>query len=143
MKKENNIKKIVILITVLVLLDQISKIIAYSFFKLATHYEEISNNNISYIIISIIVVAMIIKYISSNNLFIKKDSKIILSFAIAGAISNVIDRVIQGHVINFIKIGNIMEINLAYIYIIIAWIGMAVILTKNTMNFISKRKENK
>ena len=36
-----------------------------------------------------------------------------------------------------------MHLNLAYIYIIIAWVGMAVILTKNSMIFIKDRKAKK
>ena len=47
----------------------------------------------------------------------------------------------------FIKITNQINLNLAYIYILIAWVGMAFILTKNTSKMLNekrvKRNENK
>ena len=86
---------------------------------------------------------MIIRYISRDNLFIKLKTKIILSFGIAGAIGNMIDRIWLGYVLAFIKIGNSFNLNLAYIYIVIAWIGMAFILAKDSMEFLKERKNKK
>ena len=86
---------------------------------------------------------MIIRYISRDNLFIKLGTKIVLSFGIAGAIGNMIDRIWVGYVLSFIKIGSFFELNLAYIYIVIAWVGMALILTKDSMEFLKERKNKK
>ena len=142
MKKNKTYGKILTLFIIAILiLDQITKIWLYK--KGIATILESNNNNGYYIIISIIIVLMIIRYISSDNLFIKLDTKIILSFGVAGAIGNVIDRIWNKNVIVFIKLGDYINLNLAYIYILIAWIGMALILAKNTVNFMKERKLRK
>ena len=140
-KNKRHGKMLIILIIATVVLDQITKIWLYK--KQIATISDSGNNNGYYIIISIIIVLMIIRYISSDNTFIKLKTKIILSFGIAGAIGNVIDRIWNKNVIVFIKIGDYINLNLAYIYILIAWVGMAVILTKDTVNFIKERKKSK
>ena len=104
--------------------------------------ENLPSNNGYYIIMTIIVIIMIIRYITNDNTFVKLDTKIILSFGIAGAVGNLIDRIWNKNVIVFIKLGESLNINLAYIYVAIAWIGMAVILTKNTMKILKEKKKN-
>ena len=142
MKKEKKQDKIITIFIITILtIDQITKIIMYQ--KGKATISNYNNNNGYSIVISILIVIMIIRYISSNNTFIKNGTKIILSFAIAGAISNVIDRIWNKNVIVFIKIGTSITLNLSYIYIIIAWIGMAMILTKNSIRFINERKFRK
>ena len=142
-KKQRNI--IIALIVVTLLIDQITKFIAYKIGSIIVNENSANNNNGYYIIISIIIILMIIRYISNNNSFIKLDTRIILSFGISGAIGNLIDRIWFNKVITFINLGNKLELNIAYIYIIIAWVGMAVILTKNSWRIITdqKNKRNK
>ena len=151
MKKREK-KILVILIVVLVLIDQILKIIMYnSKFQMINSsgwgIGEIKNikseNNVSYIIISLLAVIMLVRYIKSNNTFIKMNSKVILSFTIAGAISNAIDRVWNGGTINYINIPKFSALNLSYVYFIITWIGMALILTVFTRDRIKEKKESK
>ena len=129
---------IIVLIVLLILLDQIFKIVNINNIEI----NKDSNNNISYILISVPAIIIIIRYMLSNNIFIKMDTRVILTFAIAGATSNVIDRVWLGNVINYIDIPNFTPVNLAYIYIAITWVGIAIILTKYTVNRI-KEKHNK
>ena len=134
MKKE---KKIIISIVIsTLLLDQITKIIAV---KNQMVIQNSNTQNISYIIITILAIIMLIRYILNDNQFIKLDTKIILSFAISGAIGNLIDRIWNHNVILFINLGKNIELNLAYFYILIAWIGMAFILTRNSMKIIKDR----
>ena len=150
MKEKKEYRRIVLIIIILlVLIDQMIKI-----FLIITNFKFSLNNtmqivskdglqskdNISYILISIIVVIIFVRYIKSNNMFIKKSNKIVISFAIAGVISNVIDRIWKGYVITYISISENLNFNLSYIYIIIAWIGMAIILTKNTANEIKQKR---
>ena len=149
-EKQKNI--IIILIMVLILIDQIIKIFIYK-----TNIKIIAENgwgigvlnniktenNLAYILVSIVAVIALIRYIKSNNTYIKMDSRVILSFAIAGAISNAIDRVWNGGTINYINIPNFSALNLSYVYFIITWIGMAVILTKYTSDRIKEKKEHK
>ena len=144
-------KIIIILIITLILIDQIAKVLIFKTnitsvnedgWGIGVLANQKSENNIAYILISIVAVMMLVRYINSNNTFIKKDSRVILSFAISGAISNSIDRIWNGGTINYINIPNFTPINLSYVYFIITWIGMAVILTKYTSDRI-KEKKNK
>lgn len=133
-------KKVLIIIFIITLiLDQITKIIAYvNGWNIAMNSD--SNSNGYYIIMTLIIVIMIIRYIKNDNIFIKTDTKVILTLALSGAIGNLIDRIWNQNVIIFIDLGRSININLAYIYILIAWIGLAGILTKNTMKILKDRK---
>ena len=152
-KKELNIQKklkekrynklLIVIILVLLVLDQVTKIIFLKRAVVPTISEDESTGNGYYIVMSIIIVIMIIRYMLNNNTFIKLGTKIVLSLAVAGAIGNIIDRIWKGYVITFINIGNSINLNLAYIYIIATWIGMAVILTKDTITFLNDRKKDK
>lgn len=143
-------KKIIyILIIALILIDQIAKILILKTnvtlindagWGIGVLANQKSENNIAYILISIIAVMMLVRYINNNNIFIKTESRVILSFAIAGAISNAIDRIWNGGTINYINIPKFTPINLSYVYFIITWIGMAVILTKYTSDRIKEKK---
>ena len=150
--KEKQKKIIIILIIVLIIIDQILKIVLYKTglkiiaengWGIGVLTNTKTENNIAYILVSIVAVIALIRYIKSNNTFIKMDSRVILSFAIAGAISNAIDRVWNGGTINYINIPNFSALNLSYVYFIITWIGMAVILTKYTSDRIKEKKEHK
>ena len=132
MKKDNKI--IFGTIVCFFILDQITKIIAIKNGYMIENTNTGSNGY--HILINIIVIGMIFKYILNDNIFIKIETKIVLSIAIAGAIGNLLDRIWNKNVIVFINLGKNIELNLAYFYIIIAWIGMAIILTKNTMKII-------
>ena len=143
-------KIVIILIISLIIIDQILKIVLYksnfnilneSGWGIGVLANQKSENNIAYILISIIAVIMLVRYINSNNTFIKTDSRVILSFAIAGAISNAIDRVWNATTINYINIPKFTPLNLSYVYFIITWIGMAVILTGYTSKRINERKQ--
>ena len=82
----------------------------------------------------------LLRYINSKNLYIKLDSRIVLSFAIAGVIGNLIDRIFRGYVANYINIPGFAWLNLSYIYILIAWVGMSAILTGYTRNRLREKK---
>lgn len=143
-------KIITILIIVLILIDQILKIVLYksnfsimnaSGWGIGVLDNQKTENNIAYILISVVAVMALIRYINSNNTYIKMNSRVLLSFTIAGAISNVIDRLWNGGTVNYINFPKFSSLNLSYLYFIITWIGMAVILTKYTKDRIEEKKE--
>ena len=145
-----NKKTLIIIAIILVLIDQIAKILMLNMdfvlinqngFGLRLEQNPSTYNNIAYILISGIAIYLILKYMKSNNSFIKFSNRIVLDFALAGAISNLIDRIWLGHVINYISIPFFTNMNLGYFYIIITWIGLAAVLTKYTMNNMKKRKK--
>lgn len=147
--KEKERKTLIFLIIILTAIDQILKIVLFTSnyqlgsitgWSLGILSNKKSENNISYILVAIIAIIAIGRYIKSNNSFIKMNSRVILSFTIAGAISNTIDRLWNGTTINYINMPKFSSINLAYIYFIITWIGMAIILTKYTSQRILEKK---
>lgn len=150
--KDKEKKILIVLIAILVLVDQVLKIVMYNSkiqiinstgLGIGVLNNTKSENNIAYILFSILAVIMLIRYISSNNSYIKMNSRVILSISIAGAISNAIDRIWNGGTINYINIPKFSALNLSYIYFIITWIGMAVILTKYTSDRIKEKKGSK
>ena len=150
--KDKEKRILIILVSALVIVDQIIKIIMYNSkiqiinsigWGIGVLNNTKSGDNLAYILILIIAVIAFVRYIKSNNTYIKMNSRVILSFSIAGAVSNAIDRVWNGGTINYINIPNFSALNLAYVYFIITWIGMAVILTKYTSNRIKEKKERK
>ena len=140
MKEKKNEKILIVIFLIALILDQISKIIAY---KNGWNISSEASNNGYNIVITLIIVLMLIRYISNDNTFIKLDTKIILTLAISGAIGNLIDRIWNQNVIIFIDLGKSIHLNFAYIYVLIAWIGFAAILTRNTMVIIKNRKKVK
>ena len=140
MKEKKDKKILIIIFFIALILDQISKIIAY---KNGWNISSEFSNNGYNIVITLIIVLMLVRYISNDNTFIKLDTKIILTLAISGAIGNLIDRIWNQNVIIFIDLGKSIHLNFAYIYVLIAWIGFAAILTRNTMVIIKNRKKVK
>ena len=149
-KKQKKI--VIILITALVLIDQIIKIVFFVTGAKIGYIEGInlgiinntkSENNLQYILIYIIAISSLIRYINKNNTYINLTTRIVISFAIAGCISNLIDRIWNGFTINYINIPNFISLNLGYIFIAVTWIGMACILTKYTADRIKERKKYK
>ena len=138
MKEKQNKRILLIIFLVALILDQVSKIISYANGWNINLNTDTSNNGY-YIVMTIIIVLMIIRYISNENTFIKLDTKIILTLAISGAVGNLIDRIWNQNVIIFIDLGKSIYLNLAYIYILIAWVGLAAILTKNTMKILKEK----
>lgn len=140
MEEKKDKKILIVIFFIALILDQISKIIAY---KNGWNISSEASNNGYNIVITLIIVLMLIRYISNDNTFIKLDTKIILTLAISGAIGNLIDRIWNQNVIIFIDLGKSIHLNFAYIYVLIAWIGFAAILTRNTMVIIKNRKKVK
>ena len=138
MKEKQNKKILLIIFLVALILDQVSKIISYANGWNINLNTDTSNNGY-YLVMTIIIVLMIIRYISNENTFIKLDTKIILTLAISGAVGNLIDRIWNQNVIIFIDLGKSIYLNLAYIYILIAWVGLAAILTKNTTKILKEK----
>lgn len=135
-------KLLIIIFIIALVLDQVTKVIGYvNGWNININSD--NSNNGYYIIMTIIIVIMIIRYISNENTFIKLDTKVILTLAISGAIGNLIDRIWNKNVIIFMDFGKSICLNFAYIYVLIAWIGLAAILTKNTMKILKEKRERK
>ena len=116
-------KKIILLIIILTVIDQIFKIVFLvsnakignvDGWSIGILSREKTENNISYILVAIIAIIALVRYIKSNNSY--------------------------GGTINYINMPHFSSLNLGYVYILITWIGMAVILTKYTSERIKEKK---
>lgn len=150
-----------IVIFVVVLIDQITKICAINIgdvqvienvLKISVSenksgaYGIGSDSTIMYIITNLVVIAVLFKFITSQNEFIDTKIKIFSSLIIAGGISNVIDRIIRGYVVEFIdfkQIINIPSINLADICVIIGWVSFIAVFTGFSVREIQANRAKK
>lgn len=133
-------KKVLLISSVLVLIDQVIKYFALNYFKepfviiknfFEFTYKENSGiafsipaPNLLIIILNIIIIGLVIA-LSKSELNLKKVStQISVAMLIAGAFSNLIDRTVHGFVIDFISIWVYPIFNVADIFITIAvlWI---------------------
>ena len=159
MKKEEKkkLKKLyfvlAIMVFIIIFIDQLSKV-------LVIHYGEITGiadkivlkpaemQNGMYdetsrgvtILSHLVIVAIIFGIIKSDNQFITKRTKILLSFAFAGGISNIIDRLCRGYVVEFINIGNFPAFNIADVCILIGWISFVAIFASFSAKELAKKK---
>lgn len=123
-----NVKKInkfdiaiIIIIIAIIVIDQISKIIVQNTYSMGTE----SNSGMTYIVTNLIIIVLITRFMLSQNQFIDKILKVFLSFIVAGGISNLIDRIARGYVLEWINISRIEWLpmfNIADIFVLAGWI---------------------
>lgn len=154
MKNVSKKYKIVIFVTALVLLEQLTKIVILmnreklpitvinNVFMLS--YVENSGvafgikvgNIWSFIVINIVILGIIIKFMYSQLQELNNKTIILLSLVLAGGISNLIDRVFRGYVVDFLDITPIINFpvfNFADIMIVVAVLIFGVMMIKNIM----------
>ena len=147
----NKIKKeykLIIPIIILVLIDQLLKFVILKvgnpiYQNTSGTYGVDSNSTFTYIVTNLIVVLIAFKFATSQNQFVDKKIKVFLILIISGGVSNTIDRIFRGFVVEFIKIGKLPVFNLADIFILIGWVSMAGIFAVFTTNEIKERKIEK
>ena len=159
MKKEEKkkLKKLYIILAIMIfliiLIDQLSKV-------LVVHYEQITlvadkivlrpsemqtgmydetSRGVT-IITNLVIVGIILGIIKSDNQFITKRTKILLSIAFAGGVSNIIDRLCRGSVVEFIHIGNFPAFNIADVCILIGWVSFVAIFASFSAKELFKKK---
>lgn len=150
MKKIN--KLIIAIVLLIIIIDQTSKIILLNLgeitiisnvFTLSVKQLETNTSLITTIVEHVIILAIIIKFIMSQNQFVETKTKVFLSLVLSGGISNLIDLIIRRNIINFINIKisnlNLPVLNVAYICIIIG----IVLVVGNFAIFTSKEMRNK
>ena len=112
---------IIIIIIAIIVIDQISKIIVQNTYSMGTD----SNSGTMYIVTNLIIIVLITRFMLSQNQFIDKILKVFLSFIVAGGISNLIDRIARGYVLEWINISRMEWLpmfNIADIFVLAGWI---------------------
>lgn len=143
---KKKITSIIILIIVLILIDQIAKIIAVNnngilingILNITTvenkggAFGVGQNGTGTFIITNIIVLGIIIRFIVTQKNMIDKKTYFALSLVMAGGIGNLIDRIFKGAVIDFLDFSPIIKFpvfNIADIYIVVGWVLLALFFT--------------
>ena len=114
---------IIVIILAIIIIDQISKIIVQNISNI--NIEQNADERMMYIITNLVIIVITTKFMLSQNQFIDNKLKIFLSFIIAGGISNIIDRIFRGYVLEWIKIPNIgwlPTFNIADVFVLAGWI---------------------
>lgn len=150
MKKIN--KLIIAIVLLVIIIDQTSKIIILNLgevtiisnvFTLSVKQLETNTSLLTTIVEHVVILAIIIKFIMSQNQFVEIKTKVFLSLVLSGGISNLIDLIIRKNIVNFINIKisnlNLPVLNIAYICIIIG----IVLVVGNFAIFTSKEMRNK
>ena len=135
--------KIVITVCIIIIaIDQLSKFLITQFIPSTVGNEyfgiEITENtgmafgfnsgNTKNIFLSLIVIFIIISFIRNQREQLEPKVLVAISMALGGGISNIIDRIFRGGVLDFIKILFIPNFNIADLCICIGWILIVVFL---------------
>lgn len=145
--------KLAIMIFLIIFIDQLSKVLIIHYGeitlladKIVLKPVEIQNNMYNEtsrgvnIITNLVIVGIILGIIKSDNQFVTKKTKILLSLAFAGGVSNIIDRLCRGSVVEFIRIGNFPAINIADVCILIGWVSFVAIFASFSAKEFAKKK---
>ncbi len=142
-KKQKNEKFLLIsIIAIMIVVDQVCKIWIQNIKQIEVIpgilYFEISQNTkaaygigsdsiIMYVLTNLVVLGIIGKFITTQNEFVDQKLKILLSFILAGGISNVIDKITKGYIIEYINLKQVVNLpvfNLADMFVLIGWIAI-------------------
>lgn len=133
---------IILLIIILVLIDQVTKMVAISHngtliegvLKITTvknkggAFGVGQKDTMTFIITNIIVIGILVRFMIMQKDQIDKKTYFALCLAIAGGLGNLIDRIFRGAVIDFLDISEVIKMpvfNVADIYVVVSWILLA------------------
>ena len=140
---KNRVIKIIITISIIIiLLDQISKIIVLKFLSNSVGNDYFgmelvlntgmafgfNNGNTRNVFLTVFVLLIIFNFIKNQIERIDTKTSIALGLVIGGGTSNLIDRFVRKGVIDFIKLFKIPNFNIADICVVIGWILIIVFL---------------
>lgn len=103
-----------------------------------------SGSTLMYVLTNIVILSVIFKFVTTQNDYVDTKLKVFLSFIFAGGISNVIDRILRGYVVEFIDFNQLISFpifNIADIFTIIGWVCIAAIFAAFTVNEWRKDKK--
>lgn len=137
--------KLIIIVLVIIVIDQVSKIFVINNnniviiqnilnFSIVQNTDAAygigSNSTFMYVVTNFIILSVIFKFITAQNEYVDNKLKFFLTLILAGGISNVIDRLVRGYVVEFIDFTPSLPLpifNFADICTVIGWISVAAI----------------
>ncbi len=149
---------LIVIVAIITIIDQISKFLALKigYIDLIPNFLNLhiaenrsgtygigSNSTFSYIITNIVVIAVLVKFILSQNEFIDTKLRIFLTLIVSGGFSNTIDRIFRGYVVEFIDFKFLPVLNISDIFIIIGWLSFIAIFAIFTINEFKSHKEKR
>ena len=99
------------------------------------NYEKQEQNDgfVMSILTDLVVFIIIIKFLKEQDKNMDNKVRVSLSFILGGGISNFIDKIWNKDVIEFIKIGRLPVINIAYIMTTVGWVLFVILMVQNTI----------
>lgn len=149
--KENKIIILILIISIiLIIIDQTSKVIVKSKYNEPIGNDIISieliqnegiafglnNGNTKNIVLTIMILMLIVNFVIKQKDRITIPNAISISLIFAGGISNLIDRILRGGVIDFIKVNKFAIFNIADCYIVCGWIMLIIFFIKENKDII-------
>lgn len=131
MEKNKIIKIVVIVCLIVILLDQGTKFLATKFLSDKVVQNTgmafgFNDGNAKNIILTIFVLIILISFLKNQRNELDTKTIIALSLALGGGVSNLLDRIFRGGVLDFIGIWKFPKFNIADICICLAW-GLLII----------------
>lgn len=141
--KNKTVRLIVILVTIFIILDQASKLIVSNLPELPSINDsikfEITTNtglafgfndgsNVKNIFVMAFVIFIVIRFIKNQIELIDTKTAVGLSMVLSGGVSNLIDRIFRGSVLDFIKIYKFPIFNVADILVVVGAILLVIFL---------------
>lgn len=99
-----------------------------------------NSGNMKNMILTFVILLLIVNFIRTQKEMIDTKTSVALGFILAGGISNLIDRIMRGGVMDFIQVKNFAVLNLADCYVVIGWILIVIFLVKFNQGIVGGRR---
>lgn len=153
--KKNTVMKWMVVITIcLIIIDQVSKVVV------KRNYENpvengvvgirlventgmafgLNSGNTKNIVLTVFVLLIILNFVKNQKDRMDQKTAVAISLVLSGGISNLIDRVVRGGIVDFLEIKNFAIFNIADCYIVVGWILLIIFLIKFSKETVGEKK---